>query len=238
MLKFAFKGKHSAQAVFHSKIYGLIYFLHVEALCRRAIIGQHHTIATEVAIVGHVCKIATIGPILAFLDIEDRLYMILSVASQRLELHGRIGGAHLQALVLPVPYKLASHGGIVFVDVVELSLITHRVTHGMGVLTLYVGADALLALFVVFETRTCDAHHVIQRTVHGAGNCTPGAIPFIMSQTCRVKFFNGLHHILEVLAVSAFIARTPHDDTGVVTQGAHMTGGTFYHCRTERLLMR
>ena len=59
-----------------------------------------------------------------------------------------------------------------------------------------------------------------------------------MGQTCRVKLFDGLHHILEVLAVSAFIARTPHDDTGVVAQSAHMTGGTFYHCRAERLFMR
>ena len=162
MLKLAFKGKHSAQTVFHCEINRLIYLLHVETLCRRAIIGQHYTVTTEVAIVGHVCKIATIGPILALFNIKDRLYMILPVAPQRLELHGRIGGAHLQTLVLPVPNKLTSHGGIVFIDVIELSLITHRVAHGMGVLALYMGTDALLALFVVFETGACDVHHVIQ----------------------------------------------------------------------------
>ena len=162
MLKLAFKGKHSAQAVLHSEIYGLIYLLHIEALCRGAIIGQHHTVATEVAIVGHVCKIATIGPILALFNIKDRLYMILPVAPQRLELHGRIGGAHLQTLVLPVPNKLTSHGWVVFIDVVELSLVAHGVAHCVGVLALYMGTDALLALFVVFETGACDVHHVIQ----------------------------------------------------------------------------
>ena len=74
---------------------------------------MHQSVDTEVAVVGVITKVATVGPV----------FLARAALGE-------------QALILEVPDKLTRQTGIFFIQVEHLAHITHGVTHGVRVLTL------------------------------------------------------------------------------------------------------
>ena len=233
LLQFALQGKGACHAVLHEEVQRLVYLLHVVTLGSRRAVGQHHAVTAEVAVVGVVAKVTSVGPVFAFRDVELRLYVSLLLSALDVEGEGLVARCHTQALVLPVPYELSRHSRIFLIDVEKLTLVAHRVTHGVGVLTLHVRSDASLAVLIVLQTSASRTLHRTEIAVHRAGDRTPCAVAFVVSESGGVEGTYAVHHSTEVVAATALVTCTPDDDGGMVAEGEDVAYGTFHHSRTE-----
>ena len=214
LLQFALEPESARQAVLHNHVKGLVDRLHVVALSGKGAVGQHYAIAAESTVVGCVAEVATVSPIV---------------------LVGLTGDRHTQALILPVPDKLASHCREGLVDLAEhILLVAHSVTHGVGVLALDMWLWLLAALVFVVSAYRC-AEHTAVGTIHGAADIAPSAVAFVVSDSAGIQLLDGLHHILEVIAATAFISTAPSKDTGMVAECAHLAFVTLDHRSTEQL---
>ena len=108
----------------------------------------------------------------------------------------------------------------------------------MCVLALYVRTNACPPLLVLSKACTRNILHQAQGTIHGTCDRAPGAVALIVSKACSINLSYSIHHMLEVLSVTALVTGTPHDDTGMVTQHTYLTHRTLYHCRAELHLVR
>src|SRR5690554_5384007 len=107
---------------------------------------------------------------------------------------------HKKALVFPIPYKLTRQRRVFLIEIEHLPHITHRVTHGMAVFTLDMGAGSglLLPRFTyLFDT--------IITSVHRAVYIAPLAVTLIMGQTGVIKRFDRFLHMFKVVSSAGFI---------------------------------
>ena len=108
-------------------------------------------------------------------------------------------------MVLPVPDKFADEGGIFLVEVEHFALITHRITHRVGVFALHERLH-LVAFEIVVQPLLADVFDEFVTAIHPTRNVAPLAVAFVVGQSGFVEFFDGGHYALEIVAVATLVA--------------------------------
>ena len=120
-----------------------------------------------------------------------------------------------QTLIHEVPDIATLVFGILADDVPILLEATHRVTHGMGILTLYqrtgiVCLGIFLAVLIAHIHRTEDVCLAVVASL------------LILHRTSRIVSLHPVVGLLEIGAIAGLIAQRPDNDAGVVLERHHI----------------
>ena len=180
--------------IFLGDPYILVVVAHLVGMGIEATIGGDNTIAVEVVVAGRIASVvATIG--------KDFLASHLALVAQ--------------ALVYEVPDEAALILGILAYQVPVLLETTHRVAHGMSILTLdkWTGIVALGIFLTVAIVEVHGAEDVCLAVLSGL---------LVLYGTSGVNALDPVVDGLEVRAVTSLVTHAPDDDAGMVAQGEHI----------------